>query len=170
MGQGAHAGGGATADGAPPVPARLRGLPSRQLSQLAMLADRLVGDALAGADARKWHYAVLTGLQEFGPSSQAALSRGTGIYTSDLVAVINELAERGLVERVPDPADRRRNLVTITAPGRRQLRRLDGLLSDVQDELLAPLSGSEREQLGGLLTRLLDHHAGAADWRGRRDG
>lgn len=152
-----------TGDAAPP--ARLRRLPSRLLTHTAMYAERLVNEELAGADARKWHYAVLAALQEAGPASQATLSRRAGLYRSDLVAVINELAERGYVERAPDPADRRRNVVTITAPGRRQLRRLDALLAAVQDDLLAPLGPAEREQLTGLLTRLLDHHAGRAHRR-----
>jgi MarR family transcriptional regulator, lower aerobic nicotinate degradation pathway regulator len=144
------------------TPARLRRLPSRLLTQTAMHADRLANQGLARADARKRHYAVLASLQEFGPASQATLSRRTGIYRSDLVAVINELAARGLIERAPDPADRRRNVVTMTPRGRRHLRRLDRLVATIQDDLLAPLSQSERDQLVGLLARLLDHHARAA--------
>jgi MarR family transcriptional regulator, lower aerobic nicotinate degradation pathway regulator len=144
------------------TPARLRSLPSRLLTQTAMHADRLANKGLARADARKWHYAVLASLQEFGPASQAALSRRTGIYRSDLVAVVNELAGRDLVERAPDPADRRRNVVTMTPRGRRYLRRLDQLVANVQEELLAPLTQPERDQLVRLLTRLLDHHARAA--------
>jgi MarR family transcriptional regulator, lower aerobic nicotinate degradation pathway regulator len=144
------------------TPARLRRLPSRLLTQTAMHADRLANQGLARADARKWHYAVLVSLQEFGPASQATLSRRTGIYRSDLVAVINELAGRGLIERAPDPADRRRNVVTMTPRGRRHLRRLDRLVATIQDDLLAPLTQPERDQLVGLLARLLDHHARAA--------
>lgn len=147
-----------TGDGPAEGPAPLRELPSRLLSLTALTADRLVNEGLAGLDARKWHYAALATLRESGPASQAALSRRTGIYRSDLVAVINELAGRGLVERAPDPDDRRRNVITMTARGRAHLRRLDALLAQVQDELLAPLSGPEREQLTGLLARLLDHH------------
>ena len=41
----------------------------------------------------------------------------------------------------------------------RGLRRLDELLAEVQDELLAPLSPVERQQLIGLLNRILEHHA-----------
>jgi DNA-binding MarR family transcriptional regulator len=145
----------------PATPARLRRVPSRLLTQTAMHADRLANQGLATADARKWHYAVLASLQEFGPASQAALSRRTGIYRSDLVAVINELASRGLVERAPDPADRRRNVITMTPHGRRHLRQLDRLVATIQDELLAPLTQPERDQLVGLLTRLLDHHTRA---------
>jgi DNA-binding MarR family transcriptional regulator len=142
------------------TPARLRRLPSRLLTQTAMHADRLVTDGLAAAGARKWHYAVLVVLAESGPASQATLSRRTGIYRSDLVAVLNELGERGLVERTPDPDDRRRNVITITGPGRQHLRHLDQLVDAVQDRLLAPLTQPERDQLAGLLTRLQDHHQG----------
>jgi DNA-binding MarR family transcriptional regulator len=143
------------------TPSRLRGLPSRLLGHTAVYADRLVSDRLAAVDARRWHYAVLASLQEAGPASQALLSRRAGLYHSDLVGVINELADRGYVDRTPDAADRRRNVVTITAQGRRQLRRLDKVVASVQDELLAPLTAPERDQLTGLLTRLLDHHSGA---------
>lgn len=139
------------------TPAPLRALPSRMLSLVAMHADRLVSEGLARADARKWHYAALVALRESGPASQAELSKRTGIYRSDLVAVINELAGRGHVERAPDPADRRRNVITLTEAGRRHLRRLDKLIAELQDDLLAPLTEPEREQLTGLLARLMKH-------------
>ncbi|QKV96160.1 MarR family transcriptional regulator [Streptomyces sp. NA02950] len=145
-------------DGALKTPDRLRRRASRLLSQLAVRSDRLISEGLAQVDARKWHYAVLASLQEYGPGSQAELSRRSGIYRSDMVGVLNELAERDLVERVPDPDDRRRNIITISARGRRRLPRLDKVLDDLHDELLAPLSPAERDQLVQLLTRLLDHH------------
>ncbi|AZQ32284.1 MarR family transcriptional regulator [Streptomyces cyaneochromogenes] len=144
--------------GVPRTPGRLRRRASRLLSQLAMRSDRLISEGLARADARQWHYAVLASLQEYGPGSQAELSRRSGIYRSDMVAVLNELAERDLVERAPDPGDRRRNVITISPRGRRHLRRLDKVLDDLHEELLAPLSPAERDQLVQLLTRLLDHH------------
>ncbi|MGI5401331.1 MarR family winged helix-turn-helix transcriptional regulator [Streptomyces sp. CA-135486] len=140
------------------TPDRLRRRASRLLSQLTMRSDRLITEGLARANARKWHYAVLASLQEYGPGSQAELSRRSGIYRSDMVGVLNELAERDLVERAPDPDDRRRNIITISARGRRSLPRLDKVLDDLHDELLAPLSPAERDQLVQLLTRLLDHH------------
>ncbi|GGO03674.1 MarR family winged helix-turn-helix transcriptional regulator [Microbispora bryophytorum] len=144
-------------------PARLQGLPTRLLSLAATHSDRLVNEGLAAADARKWHYAVLATLEESGPASQAELSRRTGIYRSDLVSVINELTDRGLVERAPDPADRRRNVITMTERGRARFARLDTLITELEDEVLAPLGPAERDQLARLLTRLVDHHA-------RRDG
>ncbi|MBB3727507.1 MarR family winged helix-turn-helix transcriptional regulator [Nonomuraea dietziae] len=143
----------------PATPARLRQIPSRLLSIAAAQADRSVSAGLAAADAHKWHYAVLAALDDSGQASQATLSRRTGIYRSDLVSVINELAGRGLVRRENDLSDRRRNIITLTAEGREQLSRLDHLVSALQDDVLAPLSPAEREQLVGLLTRLVQHHA-----------
>lgn len=151
------------------VPARLRELPSRLLGQASAHAQRLVAEGLNGADARKWHYAALVALEEFGPASQAALSGRTGIHRSDLVAVINELAERELVERTPDPADRRRNVITLTPLGRRRLHKLEQLLAAAQEELLSPLSAVEREQLTRLLGRLVEHHAHAEPATGADD-
>ncbi|MDG4824314.1 MarR family transcriptional regulator [Asanoa sp. WMMD1127] len=137
---------------------RLRNLRTRLLSMAAITSDRLVNEALAGADARKWHYAVLATLAELGPASQAQLSERTGIYRSDVVAVVNELAARDQVDRSPNPDDRRQNVITLTAKGRRQLTRLDKVLAAVEEELLAPLNARERDQLTRLLTTLVTHH------------
>jgi MarR family transcriptional regulator, lower aerobic nicotinate degradation pathway regulator len=147
------------------VPARLRALPSWLINQAALPANRLVAAGLAKAGARRHHYSLLATLDEVGPASQAALSRFTTIDRSDLVATVNELVERGFVERTPDPADRRRNVITITAAGRRHLRNLDGLLAQVQGELLASLSANERRQLVRLLTRVVDAHARSEESR-----
>ncbi|SDT19101.1 DNA-binding transcriptional regulator, MarR family [Actinopolymorpha singaporensis] len=124
----------------------------------AIHSDRRVNEELACVDARKWQYAVLATLEEFGPASQAELSARTGICRSDMVSVVSELADQGLVERAPDPADRRRNVVTPTRSGRRQLLKLDKLLARVEDEVLAQLTPTQREQLTRLLVTLVDHH------------
>jgi DNA-binding MarR family transcriptional regulator len=143
-----------------PTPARLRAIPSRLIAGIAGVADRLVTARLAAEGARKWHFAVLVTLAESGGTSQAELSRRTGIYRSDMVAVLNELAEDGFVRREPDPADARRNVVTLTPAGRRRLMRLDALVADAQGELLAPLSSRQRDELTRLLTVLTEHHMG----------
>src|SRR5271156_936874 len=138
---------------------RLTSLPSRLLSQVSMHTDRLVNEALAAVDARKWHYAVLVTLRDLGPRSQATLSRQTGIYRSDMVALITELADRGLVQRAPDPADQRRNLITLTPEGHRRARQLDKVVDRVQEEILAPLKQAESAELIALLQRLLNNLA-----------
>jgi len=140
------------------TPARWESLPSWLLAQTANHAQRLVGDGFSAVHARGYHYRLLATLEEFGPASQAALGRRSGIHLSDMVAAINELADHTLVERAPDPTDRRRNIISLTAAGKRQLRRLEKRLAETQNELLAPLSPEERQRLTELLSTLLDHH------------
>jgi DNA-binding MarR family transcriptional regulator len=60
----------------------------------------------------------MTALDEAGPASQADLGRRTTIDRSDMVATLNELGDLGLLDRAPDPTDRRRNLVSLTPAGR----------------------------------------------------
>ncbi|GAB4051208.1 MarR family winged helix-turn-helix transcriptional regulator [Catellatospora paridis] len=145
------------------TPARWESLPSWLLTQTAGHAQRLVTDGFSSVNARGYYYRLLATLEESGPASQAALSRRSGIHVSDLVATINELADGGLVERAPDPSDRRRNIISLTAAGKRQLRRLEKRLAECQDELLDPLSPEERQRLTELLSKLLDHHRRRAD-------
>ncbi|MFG3706565.1 MarR family winged helix-turn-helix transcriptional regulator [Micromonospora sp. NPDC047670] len=140
-------------------PTRLRTTPSWLLTQTAGHASRLVGEGFATVGARGYHYRVLATLDEFGPASQADLGRRGGIDRSDVVATVNELAANDLVVRAPDPADRRRNIITLTPTGRAGLRRMDEALARAQDTLLAPLTDTERAQLTRLLGKLFDHHA-----------
>ncbi len=138
------------------TPARLRAKPTWLISQVSARAHRLLAERLTAAGARGYHYRLLAALAEFGPSSQASLGRRTGMDRSDVVAAAGELAAEGLVERAADPADRRRNVVTMTPAGAARLERLDHVLAGVQDELLAPLSAAERAGLTRLLTLILD--------------
>lgn len=139
---------------------RLRELPTRLVGQAAILADRASDRAFAGTGSRRHHFALLATLAQFGPLSQAELGRRTHIDRSDIVAAVNDLVARDLVLRDPDPADRRRNIVTLTDAGARHLAVLDDRLAAAQDELLLGLSATERHQFVRLLTRVLDAHAG----------
>jgi DNA-binding MarR family transcriptional regulator len=141
------------------APERLRSLPSRLLNLAAGYAQRLAGERLTALDSRKWHYATLAALEEFGPDSQSGLSDRTGIYRSDMVSTINELTARGFVVRAPDPADRRRNAITLTAAGRRHLKQLDAAIAEAQAEFLAPLSEDDRADLTRILQLIVGHHS-----------
>lgn len=144
------------------LPAVVRELPSWLLTQTALYAHRIVSDGLGKVGAHRYHYRVLAALRDVGPMSQAALGRHCGIYLSDMVATINELVQDGYVRRAPDPADRRRNVITLTTGGRTGLRRLERQVAQIQEDLLAPLTTREREQLTKLLIRLLQYHTRAA--------
>lgn len=133
-------------------------LPSWLLTQVSAHAQRLIADGFTGSGARGYHFRLLDSLVSAGPASQAALGRRTGIHLSDLVGALNELESAGFVRRAPDPADRRRNVVSATEAGRERAAELGARVAVIQEELLAPLSASEREQLTRLLQRLLEHH------------
>jgi DNA-binding MarR family transcriptional regulator len=137
------------------APDRLRTLPSWLLGQASAEARRMVGEVFAAEGVHRSQFALLAALAQFGPLSQAALSDRSGLDRSDVVRWIDDLTARGLAERTRDPADRRRNAVSLTPAGRDRLDRLDTRLAGAQDALLRPLSGPERAQLVTLLGRLL---------------
>lgn len=145
------------------TPERLKRQISRLVGMAAAQMGRVAGDELGAVDAHKYHFVVLAALAEFGPASQATISGRTRIYKSDLVAVLNTLADGGLVCRAPDPDDKRRNVITITDDGERRLTELDGVLSGVNEHIMAPLSHDERAHLFSLLGRINAHLAGASE-------
>jgi len=149
-----------TAEGA--TPALLHTKPTWLISQVSAQAHAVMVARLGVTGARGYHFRVLAALAEFGPASQAAVGRHAEMDRSDVTATVTELANAGLVERAADAGDRRRNVVTITDAGVTRLRELDGILTAVQDEVLAPLSAAERSVLTGLLTRVLDRAADGA--------
>jgi DNA-binding MarR family transcriptional regulator len=75
-----------------------------------------------------------------------------------MVALVNALSRDGLLAKRPDPSDRRRNVISLTAAGRRRLRSLDTAVGRLQDALLAALSAAERRQLVALLGRVVEDH------------
>jgi DNA-binding MarR family transcriptional regulator len=140
---------------------RLVEMPTWLITRAYAHSHRLLADGFAAADSRGYHYRLLAALEEFGPASQADLGRRTGIDRSDVVAALNELADRGFIKRSPDPDDARRNIITITPAGTRQLRRLEKVLAGIQEELLSRLSAADRTKFIRLLTRLLEDDAQA---------
>jgi DNA-binding MarR family transcriptional regulator len=78
-----------------------------------------------------------------------------GIDPSAMVKMIDELEGAGLAERRRRPSDRRAWEVTITAKGRRTLKRARDLVIQVEDEVLGGLSAGDRRDLLALLRRAL---------------
>jgi MarR family transcriptional regulator, lower aerobic nicotinate degradation pathway regulator len=137
------------------APTRLRGLPSWLLGQAALRAQRLGNAGLGAVGAHRQQYALLSALDGVGPASQADLGRRLGIDPGDMVRLVGAMQTDGWLERRPDPADRRRKLVAITAAGRRRLHKLDAVVAQVQDELLAALTPTQRNHLVRLLTLIV---------------
>lgn len=81
---------------------------------------------------------------------------------SQVVALVDDLEERGLVQRTTSPRDRRAKIVGVTEQGRRAYTRARGLLAATHEDLLGPLSEQEREVLLRVLPLLAfpDDHPG----------
>jgi DNA-binding MarR family transcriptional regulator len=136
-------------------PHRLSGTVVWLLGRAAQRGHQLAQERLTAAGIRKWHYAVLAALAEFGQQSQADIGRRLGLDRSDVVAVLNDLQADDYVSREPDPTDRRRNIVTISEHGRTALAAFDRLIAAADGHLLADLSAAERTQLAALLERIV---------------
>jgi len=138
------------------APLRLRALASWQAGKVATLGTRLTAQHMP-LSARS-DFAALAALEEFGPLSQADIGRRLGLDRNDVNGILTRLDSRGRVDRRPDPADRRRNIVTLTDAGHRYLNALQHKADAVQAELLAGLDTTEQRQLQALLDKVLAGH------------
>ncbi|WP_329005425.1 MarR family transcriptional regulator [Kribbella sp. NBC_00709] len=77
---------------------------------------------LAAHDVSMWGYSVLTALDDTPVRTQAALAEAIGADKSRIIGTLDELQQAGLIERTPDPDDRRVRLLSITPEGRRVRR------------------------------------------------
>jgi DNA-binding MarR family transcriptional regulator len=124
---------------------------------LAQLGAHVSSDfqrRLAPIGAEPRTYAVLLALASADGQSQRQLSERLGIHRNAMVTVIDNLEQRGLAQRLPQPDDRRAVAVTLTAKGRRLLPELHAQGRDLEAEIAAPLSSKERATLRHLLQRV----------------
>jgi len=108
-----------------------------------------------GLSPRAW--GVLSTLVESGPLTQIELASATSTDRTAMTYLLDELGERGLLERRANPADRRSYLIHLTARGKKTQNDVAGQLAQQADFLLQPLSAAERSQLIDALTRIADH-------------
>ena len=128
------------------------------LKRLGFAAKERAMDAYEGTGLRPYHHAILLVLDQDSVETQGAIGDALGYDKGQLVGLLDELEERGLVERKRDPSDRRRHLVELTAEGKRKLKELRVLTKQVEDEFLAPLNEAQRDQLHALLLQLAEKH------------
>jgi DNA-binding MarR family transcriptional regulator len=115
----------------------------------------LTGAALApyGIDGRE--LAVLTLLDGEASLSQQQAAGRLAIDRTTMVAMVDGLEGKGLVERRTHPGDRRKNLVDLTAAGRRTLRKARRAYDDVERRFLAPLGEADARRLKDSLHTLI---------------
>jgi len=142
-----------------------KGLPEELVASTTFLLKRLGFTAkersLQGYEElglHPYHYAILIAVEEGHHETQGAIADALGYDRGQLVGLLDDLEERGLIERRRDPSDRRRHLVQMTAEGKKTLRRLRALARELEDDFLEPLTDAEREQLHALLLKLAAKH------------
>jgi DNA-binding MarR family transcriptional regulator len=108
-------------------------------------------------------FEILGLLDELGPVGQAELAAEMGLAASALVVLLNPLEAAGRVQRYRDPANRKRNLVDITARGRAVLAKAARAQRDIDKQLMATLTMKQRDQFAGLLKRIRDSVAAYDD-------
>ncbi|WP_349898667.1 MarR family winged helix-turn-helix transcriptional regulator [Parafrigoribacterium soli] len=86
--------------------------------------------------------------------SQRELAEFLVLDPSQIVALVDELEERGLVSRQTNPRDRRSKGVRATEPGRRLYTQARAIVQRAEDESLGTLDDAERRQLRALLRRI----------------
>jgi MarR family transcriptional regulator, lower aerobic nicotinate degradation pathway regulator len=128
------------------------------LKRLGMEIKESYREAFEAAGASPFHYSVLAVLEESPRETQATIADSLGYDRSWLVGLLDELEEKGLIERRRDPADRRRHVVTLQPEGKLKLAELRALAKRVEDEFLAPLELEQRASLHRLLLQLTAHH------------
>ena len=102
-------------------------------------------------------YQVLSAAARDEPGSQAALAARLGIDRTVMTYLLDDLVSAGLVERKPDPCDRRTRLVVATDHGRVVLAGLDERFALAEQHVLAALSAADQETFRGLLAVLAKH-------------
>ena len=86
--------------------------------------------------------------------SQQAIGERMSVVPSRMVAFVDSLEQRGLLERRRNPDDRRAHALFLTAKGRKLLQRAVAVAVEHEQKLTSELSGEEREQLLDLLARV----------------
>jgi DNA-binding MarR family transcriptional regulator len=100
--------------------------------------------------------AVLRAIDDTNALSQGEIARRMDVDRTTMVALIDDLQEKGLVERSQDPQDRRRNVVELTAAGRDTVRRAADLAAEAERTFLRRLSAADAEQFRKTLRVLIE--------------
>ena len=101
-----------------------------------------------------WGYVVLLALDRAPVRTQAALAEAIGADKTRIIAILDELQDKGLIERVADPEDRRARLLAITKAGRRVKEATQNAIQRGEERWLGALSASDRAAFLRILQEL----------------
>ena len=135
-------------------PNQLRNSVGFSLSQLGLETARQFGDIVSTFGLEPRHFAVMHEVRRREGQAQQAIADHLAIPASTMVAIVDHLEEKGLVERRPHLTDRRTRILRLTARG-------DSLLSETLDaaqrqeaRICLGLEPHERNELLDILSRI----------------
>jgi DNA-binding MarR family transcriptional regulator len=115
---------------------------------------RIAEEAVADVPGGPRGYQVLSSAARGNQGSQLAMAQRLGVDRTVMTYLLDDLERAGLVERRPDPADRRARRVVLTEAGNARLCDVERRLRRVEEHLLGPLEPAERDTLRTLLQRV----------------
>lgn len=124
------------------------------LAQLGHHAATMFAEATATIELGPAHAGILRAIADEPGRSQQALSAQLGVLPSRIVVYVDELEERGYVERRRNPNDRRLHALYLTAAGKRLMRKLSELARQHELRLTAGLDPEQRSALRTLLAAM----------------
>jgi DNA-binding MarR family transcriptional regulator len=123
------------------------------LVQLGTHVARQFAERLEPLGIEPRHFGMLTRVAANEGTAQQAIGEFVGLNPTQTVFLVDELEDRGLVERRRNPSDRRSYGLYLTEAGRAMLASVREVIGS-QGMIGSSLTGPEREQLAGLLARL----------------
>src|SRR3954463_1877917 len=148
----------------PTPPGIAKRWPTLLMIKLGRITMHRFTEALEPFGIRPRHVAALIELRDHGELTQQSLCGQLHLDPTNLVAILNELEERGYAMRRRDPEDRRRHLVEVSKKGLAVIDKVSKVMDGVEDDLLEGLEPAEREQLSTLLTSIWDRSGGYEAW------
>ncbi|MCG2592471.1 MarR family transcriptional regulator [Ramlibacter sp. XY19] len=139
-----------------------RQAPGHLIRRAHQVSVAIFMEETAAYDITPVQFAILNALIEDPGEDQVTLARKVAFDPATFGSVITRLEARGWVRREPDAVDRRRKLLSVTKEGAEVAQQTRRAVGKVQQRILGPLEGAEREQLLALLSRLVAGHQDAA--------
>lgn len=126
------------------------------LSQVGTFAARRFAERIAALDLQPPQFRVLNMVDASEGQSQQAIGEAIQAPASRMVAIVDELEERGLVERRPHPSDRRVRTLYLTGEGRALLARGRKVAAEHEGDLTRGMSATDRKRLTALLQKVVE--------------
>jgi DNA-binding MarR family transcriptional regulator len=126
------------------------------LSQVGILASQRFAHRIAEAGLHPPQFRVMNMVDAAEGCSQQAIAEAIGAPPSRMVAIVDELEDRGLVERRPHPSDRRVRALYLTDAGHRTLAQGRKIAAEHEEELMRGFSAADRKRLAAFLRKVVE--------------